>query len=222
MIRLSSIVKRYGPIGQPALNGVDLEIRRGEFIAITGPSGCGKSSLLHILGCLDRPTSGSYEFDGQETASLSDDALSRMRLARFGFVFQAFFLLPRLSALDNVCLPLVYAGLPRAERIERARKILERVGLQGKTHRPPTQLSGGESQRVAIARALANRPALLLADEPTGNLDSRTGREVFELFRELHADGMTVIVVTHDPNIAAQAERRLRMQDGKIVDSVAS
>ncbi|MBI4425436.1 MAG: ABC transporter ATP-binding protein, partial [Elusimicrobia bacterium] len=179
-----------------------------------GPSGCGKSTLLNLLGLLDRPTSGRYVLGGEDTGALTDAQRTAQRRQRIGFVFQAFNLLPRLSALENVCLPMAYAGVPRREREERGRGLLERVGLGGKGEHTPLELSGGERQRVGIARALSNRPALLLADEPTGNLDSGSSAEILALFAELHREGMTTVLVTHDPSIGASAQRLLRLKDG--------
>ena len=203
--------------GYRALDGLDLHVRKGEFVAVVGPSGCGKSTLLHLLGALDRPTSGLCRIDGRPTNGLSDAELSALRGAKIGFVFQAFNLLPRLSSVDNVCLPMTYAGMPRTERRERARRLLESVGLSAKLKSTPLELSGGERQRVAIARALANDPPALLADEPTGNLDTHTGHGVLELFERLHREGKTIVLVTHDTGIAARAQRIIRIQDGKIL-----
>jgi len=200
-----------------ALAGIDLTIARGESIAITGPSGSGKSTLMNILGGLDRPTSGSYRFDGEDVAHFDDDQLADFRRRRIGFIFQSFQLLPRLTALQNVELPMIYAGLGVAERRARAAELLERVGLGARKGRRPTQMSGGQQQRVAIARALANSPDLLLADEPTGALDTQTGNEVMALFSELNREGLTLAVVTHDPEVAAVAARRISFRDGLIV-----
>jgi putative ABC transport system ATP-binding protein len=202
--------------GYQALKGVSFQISMGEFAAIMGPSGCGKSTMLNILGLLDRPTSGAYRLEGAETSRLGDAEITALRRARIGFVFQAFNLLPRLSALENVALPMAYAGLEVAEREERARGLLERVGLGRKIQNTPLMLSGGERQRVGIARALANKPALLLADEPTGNLDSKSSVEILGLFKELNAEGMTVLLVTHDPAIGAAAQRTIRIKDGAL------
>ena len=200
-----------------ALDGVSLEIASGEHVAVVGPSGSGKSSLMNILGGLDRPTTGTYRFDGEDVGGFDDDELAEFRRRRIGFVFQSFQLLPRLTALQNVELPMVYAGVSRGERRERAAAMLDRVGLGPRKGHKPTQLSGGQQQRVAIARALANGPDLLLADEPTGALDTHTGEEVLALFRELNAEGLTLVVVTHDPDVAGQARRRVTFRDGKIV-----
>jgi putative ABC transport system ATP-binding protein len=207
-----NLQRSYG--GYAALRGVSFEIARGEFAAIMGPSGCGKSTLLAILGLLDRPSAGRYVLDGVEAEGLGDAERTRLRRERIGFVFQAYNLLPRLTALENVALPMAYAGVPLDERRDRAKGLLARVGLQAKTGRTPLELSGGERQRVGIARALANRPALLLADEPTGNLDSKSSADVIEFLKELHAEGMTVILVTHDAGIGSAAGRVLRLKDG--------
>jgi putative ABC transport system ATP-binding protein len=200
-----------------ALAGVSLTIARGEHVAITGASGSGKSTLMNILGGLDRPTRGSYRFDGEDVGAFDDDDLADFRNRRIGFVFQSFQLLPRLTALQNVELPMVYAGLPPVERRARAATLLERVGLGARTGHRPTQMSGGQQQRVAIARALANSPDLLLADEPTGALDSQTGKDVLALFEELNAEGLTLVLVTHDAKVADQARRRVVFEDGLIV-----
>ncbi|MEO0069246.1 MAG: ABC transporter ATP-binding protein [candidate division WOR-3 bacterium] len=200
-----------------ALDGVSLEIEEGEYVALMGPSGSGKSTLMHILGCLDRPTSGIYRFNGQDTAFLNDTELARLRNQKFGFVFQNFNLLPRLSALANVQLPMLYAGVNRRERINRAVELLNMVGLGDRVNHRPSELSGGEMQRVAIARALANKPTVLLADEPTGNLDSKTGGEIMNIFDRLAQEGNTIVLVTHDPTVARYARRLIRLQDGKVV-----
>lgn len=199
-----------------ALRGVSLEIQRGEFIAVTGPSGSGKSTLLQLMGGIDTPTSGTVEILGTRLGSLSDRELTRLRLTRLGFIFQRFHLLPVLTARENVELPMAEAGVPRPARQERARELLQYVGLAHRAGHRATQLSGGEMQRVAIARALANRPALLLADEPTGELDASTGREILALFRRLHQDGTTIVVVTHDEHLAEQAGRIIHMLDGRV------
>ena len=206
----------------PALDGVSLSIGRGEYVAVIGPSGSGKSTLMNILGGLDRPTSGSYGFEGEDVGEFSDDELADFRRRMIGFVFQSFQLLPRLTALQNVELPMVYAGIGRSERRARASELLERVGLGSRMSHKPTQLSGGQQQRVAIARSLANRPDLLLADEPTGALDTHTGEEVLKLFEELNADGLTLAVVTHDPEVAEMAHRRVSFRDGHIVSDERS
>jgi putative ABC transport system ATP-binding protein len=219
MIEFDDLKKVYimGEEEVAALAGVSLRIERGEHVAVVGPSGSGKSSLMNILGGLDRPTAGHSRFDGEEVGAFDDDALAEFRRRRIGFVFQSFQLLPRLTALQNVELPMIYAGVPPAERRERATKLLERVGLGPRKSHRPTQLSGGQQQRVAIARSLANNPDLLLADEPTGALDTHTGQEVLALFRELNAEGITLVLVTHDPGVAAQAHRRVSFLDGLIV-----
>jgi putative ABC transport system ATP-binding protein len=205
-----------GPVS--ALRDVTMAVGEGEYVAIAGPSGCGKSTLLHVLGCVDTATSGEVRLEGRDVGVLSDAERSRIRLAKIGFVFQRFFLLPMLSALENVELPQAEAGAERAERRDRARMLLDYVGLGHRADHRPGQLSGGEMQRVAIARALANQPRLILADEPTGELDQATGEAIAELFDRLHRDGTAVVVVTHDPSIASRAQRVLRMRDGQIVD----
>ncbi|MEZ5291751.1 MAG: ABC transporter ATP-binding protein [Vicinamibacterales bacterium] len=203
-----------GPV--TALADVTLAIGAGEYVAVVGPSGCGKSTLLHVLGCVDTPTGGDLLLDGEDVRRLSDAARSRLRLTKIGFVFQRFFLLPMLTALENVELPQAEAGAPKAARRDRARMLLDYVGLASRADHRPSQLSGGEMQRVAIARALANAPRLVLADEPTGELDQATGEGIARIFDRLHADGTAVVVVTHDPSIAARAERVLRLRDGRI------
>ena len=208
-----------GPVA--ALRDVVLRIRPGEYVGVVGPSGCGKSTLLHVLGLVDVPTSGEVLFQGREVRALPDAARSGLRLREIGFIFQRFFLLSMLTAAENVELPQAEAGVGRAERRERTRELLDYVGLSGRAGHRPSELSGGEMQRVAIARALANRPRLLLADEPTGELDQTTGREIVELIDRLHADGMAVVVVTHDPAVAERAARLVRMQDGRIVEDAA-
>jgi putative ABC transport system ATP-binding protein len=219
MIEIRDLEKVYqmGEETVAALAGVSIDIARGEHIAITGASGSGKSTLMNIIGGLDRPTRGRYLFDGEDVSGFDDDDLANFRCRRIGFVFQSFQLLPRLTALQNVELPMVYAGLPPAERRARAATLLERVGLGARTGHRPTQMSGGQQQRVAIARALANSPDLLLADEPTGALDSQTGKDVLQLFRDLNAEGLTLVLVTHDQKVADQARRRVTFQDGKII-----
>ena len=205
---------RSGPV--TALREVSIEISRGEYVAITGPSGCGKSTLLHLLGCVDRPSSGSLLFEGHDAARLNESQRSRIRLARIGFIFQRFFLLPMLDAWENVELPQAELGILPGERRERTRELLEYVGLSDRVHHRPSQLSGGEMQRVAIARALANRPALLLADEPTGELDEDTGEQIADLFDRVHADGTAIVVVTHNPMLARRARRHLAMKRGTV------
>ncbi len=199
-----------------ALRGVSLEIRRNEYVATMGPSGSGKSTMMNLLGCLDTPTGGEYWLNGLEVSGLSDDELARVRNREIGFVFQTFNLLPRATALHNVELPLVYAGVGRRERRDRAGEALARVGLADRMHHRPNELSGGQRQRVAIARALVNRPSILLADEPTGNLDSVTSEEIMQVFAELHAAGQTVIMVTHESDIAGHAERVVVLRDGQV------
>src|SRR5689334_19723945 len=219
MIEIEDLKKVYvmGDEEVSALAGANLSIARGEYVAVIGPSGSGKSTLMNILGGLDRPTSGSYRFEGEEVDEFSDNALADFRRRRIGFVFQSFQLLPRLTALQNVELPMVYGGVPGSERRARATELLERVGLGSRKGHRPTQLSGGQQQRVAIARSLANRPDLLLADEPTGSLDTHTSEEILKLFGELNADGLTLVIVTHDPDVAAEATRRVAFRDGLIV-----
>jgi len=218
LIELQKISKHYsmGGYDVPALLEVDLKIDHGEYVAVMGPSGSGKSTLMNILGCLDTPTSGVHLFDGLDVSHLDDDALAAIRNRKIGFVFQNFNLLPRSSALVNVELPLVYAGLTPEQRHLQARAALESVGLGQRMSHRPNELSGGQRQRVSIARALVNRPSIILADEPTGNLDSRTGEEIMEIFDELNRQGNTVILVTHEENIAGHAHRAIRMLDGRI------
>jgi putative ABC transport system ATP-binding protein len=218
VIRIRDLTRDYvmGTETIRALRGVSLDIRRNEYVAIMGPSGSGKSTMMNVLGCLDTPSSGEYWLSGQEVSRLTDDALARVRNKEIGFVFQTFNLLPRASALHNVELPLIYAGLRTKERRERAEQALDRVGLGPRMQHKPNELSGGQRQRVAIARALVNEPAILLADEPTGNLDSATSEEIMRVFGELHAQGQTVIMVTHEPDIAAYAARVIVLRDGRI------
>ncbi len=218
IIRLRDLTREYrmGSEIILALRGVSLEIHRNEYVAIMGPSGSGKSTMMNMLGCLDTPTDGEYWLNGEEVSGLSDDALARVRNREIGFVFQTFNLLPRATALHNVELPLVYAGVRGRERRDRAAKALERVGLSNRMDHKPNELSGGQRQRVAIARALVNEPSILLADEPTGNLDSVTSQEIMEVFASLHAAGQTVIMVTHEPDIAAHAARVVVLRDGKV------
>ncbi len=225
MIKIENMTKIYGS-GEAevrALDGVSLEITKGEWVAITGPSGSGKSTLMHIIGCLDSPTSGEYWLNGAEVSGMDDTQLASVRNREIGFVFQSFNLLSRVDALQQVMLPLQYQRgdkrLPRNERAKRSREMLELVGLGDRTHHLPTELSGGQQQRVAIARALAQQPSILLADEPTGNLDSKSGAEVMEILHRLHREqGLTVVMVTHDPKVAAQAQRVIHFQDGLIVE----
>ena len=218
MIDCERLTRVYGEgkKGFPALQGVSFSIAAGEFVAVMGPSGCGKSTLLNLLGLLDKPSGGRYRLDGTDTGGMSDAERTGLRRQKIGFVFQAFNLLPRLSALENVCVPMAYAGVGRAEREERGAELLARVGRGSKGRRTPLERSGGERQRVGIARSLANRPGLLLADEPTGNLDSKSSKEILALFTELHREGMTVVLVTHDPSIGASAQRVLRLIDGRL------
>ena len=218
VIRVRDLERRYDMGGETvhALRGVTVDIRRNEYVAIMGPSGSGKSTMMNVLGCLDTPDGGEYWLNGQEVSRLSDDALARVRNKEIGFVFQTFNLLPRASALHNVELPLVYAGLKSRERRDAAVEALERVGLGNRMHHRPNELSGGQRQRVAIARALVGRPAIVLADEPTGNLDSTTSEEIMAVFSELHRLGQTVIMVTHEPDIAAFAERVIVLRDGRV------
>jgi putative ABC transport system ATP-binding protein len=219
LIRLQGLARHYelGAETIRALDGVDLEIAPGEYLAIMGPSGSGKSTLMNLLGCLDRPTAGDFHLGGRRIdAGLGDVELSRLRGREIGFVFQTFNLLPRSSALENVELPLIYQGMPASRRRQRALEALDRVGLADRAAHQPAQMSGGQRQRVAIARALVTRPRLLLADEPTGNLDSRTGAEILALFDELHAEGHTLIVVTHEDEVARRARRVIHLRDGRI------
>jgi putative ABC transport system ATP-binding protein len=220
IIETRDLNKIYGSSGNEvhALRGIDLDVERGEFVALIGPSGSGKSTLMAILGCLDVPTGGTYSLDGVQVEKLSGADLAAIRNEKIGFVFQQYNLLPKATIVRNVELPMLYAGVPRKERRQRALELLERVGIPDKANTLPGALSGGQRQRVAVARALANRPALLLADEPTGALDSKTGQEVLALFRELHSQGNTVLLVTHDPAIAALAGRRVEMRDGLLYD----
>ncbi|OIR07430.1 macrolide export ATP-binding/permease protein MacB [mine drainage metagenome] len=218
VIEIAGVTKLYR-MGEEiihALRGVELKIHRNEYLAIMGPSGSGKSTLMNMLGCLDTPTDGHYQFNGKDVSSMSDDELATIRNQEIGFVFQTFNLLPRSNALHNVELPLIYAGMPPHERKERARQALANVGLEGRLHHKPNELSGGQRQRVAIARALVNTPSIILADEPTGNLDSKTGEEIMRLFEDLYQQGNTLIVVTHEEDIARHARRIVRLRDGLI------
>lgn len=220
MIDLKNIFKIYkmGENEVYALNDVSLHIDDKEFVSIIGPSGSGKSTLMNMLGCLDVPTKGTYTLDGYDVGSKTDDELAAIRNEKIGFVFQGFNLLPKLSALENVELPLIYQGIPAKERKERAKKALESVGLGERVDHRPTELSGGQQQRVAIARALVTNPPIILGDEPTGNLDSKSGKEVMQIFKELHQKGNTIILITHDSDVAAQAERIVKIQDGKLYE----
>ena len=218
LIKITNI-KRDFPLGDEiiyVLKGIDLEINKGEYVALMGPSGSGKSTLMNILGCLDTPTSGTYILNGKHVSEMQDDELAGIRNKEIGFVFQTFNLMPRTTALDNVALPMVYAGHSKSERVERATEVLTQVGLQDRMDHKPNQLSGGQRQRVAVARALVNKPSIILADEPTGNLDSKTSVEIMNLFNEIHANGNTVILVTHEEDIAAYAHRIIRLRDGLI------
>ena len=219
MISLTGVCRTWEVGGRPvpALRDVTLSVAAGEYLTVMGPSGSGKSTLLSILGGLDRPTAGSYLFEGREVASLPDDELSRLRRERIGFVFQSFHLVPRMTARENVALPLVLAGVPAGERLARADAALEAVGLAPRATHRPDQLSGGEKQRVCLARAVVTRPGLILADEPTGNLDSASGAEIVALLERLHAGGLTLVVVTHDAGIGARAPRNVRLADGRVV-----
>mgnify|MGYP004541405197 FL=1 len=223
ILSMRQIVKQY-PMGdetQTVLRGIDLDVRKGEFVAVLGPSGSGKSTLMNIIGCLDTPTSGTYALDGRDVGGLNEDELAQVRSREVGFIIQSFQLLPRQTALENVELPLIYSGVPARERKLRAQQMLERVGLSDKLDHYPSQLSGGQQQRVAIARALANRPAILLADEPTGALDQQTGRQVMALFHDLNEEGNTIIMITHDIGIARHARRIVRLLDGVLTEGVA-
>ena len=223
LIHTRNLVKIYrvGDNAIRALDEVSVEIARGEFVAVMGPSGSGKSTFMNVLGCLDRPTSGEYVLAGRRVSELGGDELAEVRNSNIGFVFQSFNLLPRTAALENVELPLVYAGIATHERRERAQRMLARVGLGERAHHQPAQLSGGQQQRVAIARALVTQPVLILADEPTGALDSRTSLEIMALFRDLNSSGMTVVLVTHEPDVARFARRVLRFLDGRLVGDTA-
>jgi len=218
VLELRKLSRHYETPAGPvmAVHEMDLRVERGEFMALLGPSGCGKSSLLNLLGCLDRPTGGELLIDGVAVSSLDDDGLAGLRNRKIGFVFQHYHLLPRMSALRNVELPMMYANVPPAERRQRALEGLARVQLSHRLDHTPSMLSGGESQRVAIARALAMNPSLVLADEPTGNLDTRTGEEIMQLFESMHRDGTTLVMVTHSPEMATRADRILRLRDGRI------
>jgi len=218
VISVRGLIKEYPLGGHPvrALRGIDFEVRRNEYVAVMGPSGSGKSTFMNVIGCLDAPSAGEYALNGRAVSGLDEAALAQIRNEEIGFVFQSFNLLPRSTALDNVALPLAYAKVPRAERLARAAKVLEQVGLGARRDHRPNQLSGGQRQRVAIARALVTKPALLLADEPTGALDTQTGEEVMALFAELHRQGQTIVLVTHEPDIAHHAERVVVLRDGLI------
>lgn len=221
VIKVEDLWKIYqlGEVQVEALRGVSFEIEEGEFVAIMGPSGSGKSTLLNILGCLDRPTRGRYFLDGQEVSQLNENQLAQVRNKKIGFIFQSFNLLPRLAALQNVELPLIYAGIPPQKRKEQAIKSLEAVGLGDRIHHYPNQLSGGQQQRVAIARALVNDPSIILADEPTGNLDTRSSEEIMHILQELNQEGKTIVLVTHERDIASHTHRILHFRDGQLVDN---
>ncbi|NBV56664.1 MAG: ABC transporter ATP-binding protein [Bacteroidetes bacterium] len=222
LIDLKDIYKIYqmGSAQINALDGLDCQIEKGEYVALMGPSGSGKSTLMNIIGCLDTPSKGIYSLNGTNVSDMSDDDLASIRNVEIGFVFQSFNLLPRTSAIENVSLPLVYAGISKNERMERAQKALEKVGLGDRADHKPNELSGGQRQRVAIARALINNPSIVLADEPTGNLDSKSSLEIMNLFGQIHQDGNTVVMVTHEEDIAKYAKRTIRMIDGKLADQL--
>lgn len=224
VISIQQLTKDYflGPQRIPVLKSLDLEIERNEYVALMGPSGSGKSTLMNIIGCLDSPTSGQYILNGKEVSRMRDNELAAVRNKEISFVFQQFNLLPRLNALENVALPLVYSGISKKEREQRSKEVLQKVNLADRWHHRPNQLSGGQCQRVAIARALVNNPSIILADEPTGNLDSKTSGEIMDLFRSIHAAGNTVVLVTHEEDIAQNAERIIRLKDGRIDDASRS
>lgn len=222
IIHLESIFKSYylGKQAVDVLKGISLDISKNEYVALMGPSGSGKSTLMNILGCLDSPTAGTYILNGHDVSKMADNDLAEVRNKEIGFVFQQFNLLPRLSALENVALPLVYAGMPRKQRTEQAMEVVKKVGLEDRSHHKPNELSGGQCQRVAIARALVNNPSIILADEPTGNLDSKTSVEIMEIFNRIHEGGNTVVLVTHEEDIANYAHRVIRLRDGVIETDV--
>lgn len=218
-------IRRDFPLGQEVvkvLKGIDLDIERGDYVALMGPSGSGKSTLMNLLGCLDTPTYGTYELNGNDVSNMSDDELAEIRNKEIGFVFQTFNLLPRTTALENVALPMIYAGASKADRTQRAREVLTDVGLADRMDHKPNQLSGGQRQRVAVGRALVNKPSIILADEPTGNLDSKTSLEIMNLFDAIHKQGNTVIIVTHEEEVARHAHRVIRLRDGMVESDVRS
>jgi putative ABC transport system ATP-binding protein len=225
---MSSVIKIRGirrdfPLGNEVvkvLKGIDLDIEKGEYVALMGPSGSGKSTLMNLLGCLDTPTAGTYELNGRDVSNMTDDELAEVRNTEIGFVFQTFNLLPRTTALENVALPMIYAGASKSERIKRAEEVLTDVGLSDRMDHKPNQLSGGQRQRVAVGRALVNHPSIILADEPTGNLDSKTSAEIMDLFDEIHGAGNTVIIVTHEEDIAEHAHRIIRLMDGQVSSDI--
>jgi len=220
IVRLEGVQKIYqlGKVEVPALRVTDLEIRKGEILAISGPSGCGKSTLLHLMGCLDRPTKGKVFVDGKDTSKLDDNELAKIRRKEVGFVFQFFYLIPTLTALRNIMLPMIFAGTPELEQEKKSKQLLKMVGLEKRMHHRPSELSGGERQRTAIARAMANSPEIILADEPTGNLDSKSGKEIMDILLKLNKErGVTLVIVTHDPYLAKSAQRIIYLKDGKII-----
>lgn len=220
MIKIENLKKTYknGSISVEALKNINLTVEEGEFVSIMGPSGSGKSTLMNILGCLDKPTEGIYELDGESVQEMNDNQLAMIRNRKIGFIFQSFNLIPRINALKNVELPMIYAGVPAKERKERAMRALERVGLKERMGHNPNELSGGQRQRVAIARSLVNDPAVIFADEPTGNLDTKSGNEVMGIFQQLNAEGVTIIMVTHEPDIAQHTKRMIVCRDGEIIE----
>jgi len=224
MVKIESLEKIYrnGENELKVLKGIDFHVEVGEFVAIMGPSGSGKSTLMNILGCLDKSTNGRYILDGENVSNLNEDELSRIRNNRIGFVFQSFNLLSKLSALDNVCLPMIYSKVHKHDRVERAKKALDSVGLSDRIHHKPNELSGGQKQRVAIARALVNNPRIILADEPTGNLDSKSEAEIMQIFKNLNKEGVTIIMVTHEPEIGRQCKRIITLKDGEILSDVTN
>jgi len=221
MLKLADIRKTYkiGPVDVEVLKGVSLEVEKGELLSVMGTSGCGKSTLMNIIGMLDKPSSGTHLLEGREVGNLSDNEISSIRNSKIGFVFQAFYLLPKLTSIENVGVPLIYRGMKKSEIRRRSHEFLKKVGMDERAHHRPNELSGGQQQRVAIARALAGKPSIILADEPTGALDTRVGKDIMKLFVDLNSEeGITVIIITHDPKIAKQCRRSVRMQDGVIID----